>query len=401
MDKDVLSKPYGTQLATPDLSPQELNFSIDVINTSQDDARHSNVIADLVSKVSLLEQTVLDLQMQVKQPHRETKESTTSLQSRPVSKPRVSSPSQMQIKQPKIQERIKYFELLHQTEKAINNRHNLRKDNASLQSLKQVSTRQSTRGLNLNNYDGNSAIRATIQPTDSSSVYEGRFQRLDTAVESLQQKLDTIDLMVKRLKSAGEPEPVIRVKVKKSQLEEFGYYYAIPCHPSESLDSKTLRERYCADQIGGTENRIIANTLTNNVSSTSLPFPFKPFDSKRGPLRQPCYKSEAHKHEDTKSSEPPAIEPPNSSSSSSEPMTKFDKFIQDDQIKYLLKQPALQFHLLSILTILQDGFINNLNQEQKLEVMNLKLNDLRKGGVEQNELVEEFVQRVLQLNEND
>ena len=114
-----------------------------------------------------------------------------------------------------------------------------------------------------------------------------------------------------------------------------------------------------------------------------------------------CYKSEAHKHEETKSSEPPAIEPPNSSSSSSEPMTKFDKYIQDDQIKYLLKQPALQFHLLSILTILQDGFINNLNQEQKLEVMNLKLNDLRKGGVEQNELVEEFVQRVLKLNDND
>jgi len=82
-----------------------------------------------------------------------------------------------------------------------------------------------------------------------------------------------------------------------------------------------------------------------------------------------------------------------------EPMTKFDKLLQDDQIEYLLKQPALQFHLLSIITILQDGFINNLNQEQKLEVMNLKLNDLRKGGVEQNELVEEFVQRVLELDE--
>ncbi|CAL1186806.1 unnamed protein product [Candida parapsilosis] len=80
-------------------------------------------------------------------------------------------------------------------------------------------------------------------------------------------------------------------------------------------------------------------------------------------------------------------------------MTKFDKLLQDDQIEYLLKQPALQFHLLSIITILQDGFINNLNQEQKLEVMNLKLNDLRKGGVEQNELVEEFVQRVLELDE--
>lgn len=80
-------------------------------------------------------------------------------------------------------------------------------------------------------------------------------------------------------------------------------------------------------------------------------------------------------------------------------MTKFDKFLHDDQIRYLLKEPALQFHLLSVITILQDGFINNLNQEQKLEVMNLKLNDLRKGGVEQNELVEEFVQRVLELDQ--
>ncbi|CAL1194069.1 unnamed protein product [Candida parapsilosis] len=104
-----------------------------------------------------------------------------------------------------------------------------------------------------------------------------------------------------------------------------------------------------------------------------------------------------HKHEEIKpSNKTPQVMP---SPDTTEPMTKFDKLLQDDQIEYLLKQPALQFHLLSIITILQDGFINNLNQEQKLEVMNLKLNDLRKGGVEQNELVEEFVQRVLELDE--
>ncbi|KAI5949238.1 HIT1 [Candida theae] len=113
-----------------------------------------------------------------------------------------------------------------------------------------------------------------------------------------------------------------------------------------------------------------------------------------------CYKSEAHKHEESKVAEPASKELPTPAADTSfESMTKFDKFLQDEEIKYLLRQPALQFHLLSVLTILEDGFISNLNQEQKLEVMNLKLNDLRKGGVEQNELVEEFVQRVLELDE--
>ncbi|KAI3402755.2 hypothetical protein KGF56_004429 [Candida oxycetoniae] len=79
--------------------------------------------------------------------------------------------------------------------------------------------------------------------------------------------------------------------------------------------------------------------------------------------------------------------------------SKFDKFLEDEKIRYLLKQPVLQFQLLSIITILQEGFIKNLNREQKLEVMNLKLSDLRIGGIEENELVEEFVERVLQLNE--
>lgn len=86
-------------------------------------------------------------------------------------------------------------------------------------------------------------------------------------------------------------------------------------------------------------------------------------------------------------------------SESKTPLSKFDKILADEQIKNLLKEPVLQFHLVTILSIIQEGFIRNLNHEQKLEVMNLKLTDLRAGGVEENEIVEEFVQRVLDLNE--
>ena len=78
---------------------------------------------------------------------------------------------------------------------------------------------------------------------------------------------------------------------------------------------------------------------------------------------------------------------------------RFLKLLQDDQIKYLLNQPSLQFHLLSIIKILIDPTFTpkNSNIEQKLDIANLKLNDLRIGGIEQNELVEEFVQRCLEL----
>ncbi|KAI5965712.1 HIT1 [Candida pseudojiufengensis] len=114
-----------------------------------------------------------------------------------------------------------------------------------------------------------------------------------------------------------------------------------------------------------------------------------------------CYKSELHQHEEIKIDQKQEEQTQESKEEISRPSeeSKFDKILSDPQIQYYLKQQSLQFHLLSILTILKDGFINNLNTDQKIEVMNLKLNDLRKGGIEENELIEEFVQRVLELNE--
>lgn len=115
-----------------------------------------------------------------------------------------------------------------------------------------------------------------------------------------------------------------------------------------------------------------------------------------------CYKSEIHTHDylptvtDT-TSQPPQQQQQTTTTTPGD--DRFLKLLQDDQIKYLLNQPSLQFHLLSIIKILIDPTFTpkNSNIEQKLDIANLKLNDLRIGGIEQNELVEEFVQRCLEL----
>ncbi|KAL1572192.1 hypothetical protein MEW_03444 [Candida albicans P60002] len=121
-----------------------------------------------------------------------------------------------------------------------------------------------------------------------------------------------------------------------------------------------------------------------------------------------CYKSEIHTHDylptvtDT-TSQPPQQQQQQQQTTTTTTTTpgddRFSKLLQDDQIKYLLNQPSLQFHLLSIIKILIDPTFTpkNSNIEQKLDIANLKLNDLRIGGIEQNELVEEFVQRCLEL----
>ncbi|RLP64721.1 hypothetical protein L150_03475 [Candida albicans Ca529L] len=123
-----------------------------------------------------------------------------------------------------------------------------------------------------------------------------------------------------------------------------------------------------------------------------------------------CYKSESHTHDnlptvtDTTSQPPPQQQQQSQQQQQQTTTTtpgddRFSKLLQDDQIKYLLNQPSLQFHLLSIIKILIDPTFTpkNSNIEQKLDIANLKLNDLRIGGIEQNELVEEFVQRCLEL----
>ncbi|RCK62693.1 Protein HIT1 [Candida viswanathii] len=110
-----------------------------------------------------------------------------------------------------------------------------------------------------------------------------------------------------------------------------------------------------------------------------------------------CYKSPDHSHENIATTIPtkPELKIPDVQ----EHDDKFGRLLQDTQIQYFLKQPSLQIHLLTIIKILNDASFTqkNLTIEQKQDVANLKINDLRTGGVEENELVEEFIQRVLYL----
>ena len=81
-----------------------------------------------------------------------------------------------------------------------------------------------------------------------------------------------------------------------------------------------------------------------------------------------------------------------------EPASKFNKLINDSQILSMLKYKSLQFHLSVILKIINDASITGESVlENRKEIANLKLTNLRSGGLEQNELVEDFVERVLFL----
>lgn len=85
-----------------------------------------------------------------------------------------------------------------------------------------------------------------------------------------------------------------------------------------------------------------------------------------------------------------------------EPASKFDKLIKDSEIQSMLKYKSLQFHLSVILKIINDASITGESMlENRKEIANLKLTNLRSGGLEQNELVEDFVERVLFLLNED
>ena len=82
--------------------------------------------------------------------------------------------------------------------------------------------------------------------------------------------------------------------------------------------------------------------------------------------------------------------------------SKFDKVINDSQIQSMLKYKSLQFHLSVILKIINDASITGESVlDDRKEIANLKLTNLRSGGLEQNELVEDFVERVLFLLNED
>lgn len=121
-----------------------------------------------------------------------------------------------------------------------------------------------------------------------------------------------------------------------------------------------------------------------------------------------CFKSAAHKSlDDEKVKEDRTIaeatdvaneEKTNEQTQHGNESDRFARILEDPMIQYYLKQPALQFHLLTLVKILQDvQLTGEHNTDTRREIMNLKLSSLRAGGDEANELVEEFVQKVLEI----
>lgn len=117
-----------------------------------------------------------------------------------------------------------------------------------------------------------------------------------------------------------------------------------------------------------------------------------------------CYKSASHTHDAETTATPTPqtaqAEPGdnNGSAGQTQAQNPFDAIIQDPEIKGLLSEKTLQVHLAVILRILQDLLITNEPMaDNRREIANMRLCELRVGGLEENVLVEQFVQRVLEL----
>ncbi len=77
------------------------------------------------------------------------------------------------------------------------------------------------------------------------------------------------------------------------------------------------------------------------------------------------------------------------------------KIVNDEKIRYYLQYPGLQFHLATIYRFLVDPqAAGEVTDEARRAIALKKLKELRIGGDEQNELIEEFCQRILELLES-
>ncbi|KAA8909725.1 hypothetical protein TRICI_004374 [Trichomonascus ciferrii] len=79
----------------------------------------------------------------------------------------------------------------------------------------------------------------------------------------------------------------------------------------------------------------------------------------------------------------------------------FVKLLEDDVIKHQLQYSSLRLHLGTVARLLRDPeFAGEATIEGRRTIALKKLRNLRIGGNEENELVEEFVSRVIQLSSN-
>lgn len=117
----------------------------------------------------------------------------------------------------------------------------------------------------------------------------------------------------------------------------------------------------------------------------------------------PCFKSPVHSHAIAAAGlEPSEITVVHNTGVTQPPVDHgselFRSIAADTVIQSLLGYKSLQVHLAVLLRILEDSRITNEPlAENRRDIANMRLCELRTHGKDENELVEEFVQRVLLL----
>lgn len=114
-----------------------------------------------------------------------------------------------------------------------------------------------------------------------------------------------------------------------------------------------------------------------------------------------CFKSSEHKlldeQQSVESSEPKTEQPnipqiiPKDAVSPED--LKFQKVLENETIRRYLAEPALKHHLNEIIKLMNQLLANDQ------DLVSIKINELRKGGSQENILVEEFVQTFLDIYE--
>ncbi|KAG5363522.1 Protein HIT1 [Yarrowia sp. B02] len=123
-----------------------------------------------------------------------------------------------------------------------------------------------------------------------------------------------------------------------------------------------------------------------------------------------CFKKETHtakhgvKEEDQKEQAPDQSEkePDQSVTEKTETpnLSIYDPLVKDDVIQKLLSYKSTKTHLKHIATLLKDSKVSReATEEGRMEVANLGLLELRAGGENENEAIEDFCQRALALME--
>lgn len=113
-----------------------------------------------------------------------------------------------------------------------------------------------------------------------------------------------------------------------------------------------------------------------------------------------CFKSNEHKQlDELKASHvevpvPKVVLPQITETESKIPIDlKYQKVLENETVQRFLSEPALKHHLNDIVKLMNKLLANDQ------DLVNIKINELRKGGIHENVLVEEFIQTFLDIYE--